>query len=224
MIELKSISKSYSYGKSNATTALKNIDLIIQKGEMVAVIGPSGAGKSTLLHILGGLCKFDSGEYLFEGINVAQFSESKRAYFRNEKIGIVMQDFALVEEYTVLENVMIPLYFRRGAKNKNQSALSAIEQVGISHLKNKRVSLLSGGERQRCAIARCLSQNPSVILADEPTGQLDSENSKKIMELFQKLNESGLTIIIVTHDENVAKSCKRIVALKDGSIENDLRD
>ena len=201
MIELKNVSKCYSYGKSGETMALKNIDLMIKKGEMVAIIGPSGAGKSTLLHVFGALSKFD-GEYFFEGENVALLSERKRAKFRNEKIGIVMQNFALVDEYSVFENVQIPLFFRRGMGNKKEAVLAAIEQVGISHLKNKRVSLLSGGERQRVAIARCLCQNPCVILADEPTGQLDSENSGKIMELFQN-------------------RCRRIVKIKDGRIDDD---
>lgn len=221
MIELQNVSKSYNYKKSNETAALKSVNLSVEKGEMTAIVGPSGAGKSTLLHVIGGFCNIQSGKYFFDGTDVAALSESKRSRFRNEKIGIVMQGFALIEEYTVLENVMIPLYFRGGVKNKKALALAAIEKTGIAHLKNKLVSSLSGGEKQRCAIARCLCQNPAVILADEPTGQLDSANSEKIMGIFSELNQGGMTVIIVTHDGKVADKCRRIITLKDGRIEDD---
>ncbi len=129
-----------------------------------------------------------------------------------------MQNFALIEEYSVLENIMVPLYFRHGAKDKKMQALAAMEKLGIDHLKDKCVSELSGGERQRCAIARCLCQHPCVILADEPTGQLDSENSEKIMDILAQLNGAGMTVVIVTHDEKVAQRCSRIITLKDGKI------
>lgn len=218
MIKLENLSKNYNGGKANEVKALKNINLSIQKGEMLAIVGASGAGKSTLLHILGGLSNITSGKYLFNGNDIGVLSESAKSKFRNQKIGIVMQSFALIDEYTVLQNVCIPLYFRKGVKDKQALALNAIQKVGISHLKDKVVSELSGGEKQRCAIARCLCQNPEVILADEPTGQLDSENAKKILDILCGLNEMGITVIIVTHDEKTANRCKRIITLSDGII------
>lgn len=223
MIELINVSKSYHYGRSKETAALRDVSLTIERGEMTAIVGPSGAGKSTLLSVIGGLCRIQSGKYLFEGTDVSSFCERQRSRFRNEKIGIVMQSFALVDEYSVLENVMLPLYFRRGEKNKRQSAAAALAQTGISHLQDKCVGELSGGERQRCAIARCLCQRPDVILADEPTGQLDSANSEKIMGIFSELNRAGMTVVVVTHDEGLARQCSRMITLKDGRIENDRR-
>lgn len=222
MIELKDISKSYNYNKSNETVALRSVNLKIDKGEMVAVVGPSGAGKSTLLHVIGALCTIQSGSYTFDGEDVSAMSENKRSRFRNEKIGIVMQNFALVEEYTVADNVAIPLYFRKGVKNRRQLVADAMQKTGIYELKNKYAYQLSGGEKQRCAISRCLCQNPQVILADEPTGQLDSANAANIMDIFEQLNNEGMTVIVVTHDENVANRCKRIVHIKDGQVLSDV--
>ena len=223
MIELHNVTKYYHYGKSGEVAALRGIDLSVNRGEMTAIVGPSGAGKSTLLHVLGGMCRIDGGSYLFEGTCVSSLGDRALSKLRNERIGIVMQEFALVEEYSVLENTLLPLYFRRRAQNKRNAALDALEQTGVAHLQKKNVSELSGGERQRVAIARCLCQHPDVILADEPTGQLDSENSKKIMDIFSQLNRSGMTIVIVTHDKTVADACSHTISMRDGRTEHDER-
>ena len=219
MIEIKNLTKTYNYKKSNAFTALKDISLKIDDGEMLAIVGKSGAGKSTLLHIIGCIDTFEKGEYTIDDINIHKLSDKKLAEIRNEKVGIVMQDFALVEEYTVIENVKIPLYFSKKKKgNANTLALEALEKVGIKELAKKPVNKLSGGQKQRVAIARAIVNDPSFILADEPTGALDTKTSEEIMELFQKLNEDGKTVIIITHDPGVAEKCKRKIEISDGKI------
>ena len=219
MIEIKNLTKTYNYKKSNAFTALKDISLKIDDGEMLAIVGKSGAGKSTLLHIIGCIDTFEKGEYTIDDINIHKLSDKKLAEIRNEKVGIVMQDFALVEEYTVIENVKIPLYFSKKKKgNANTLALEALEKVGIKELAKKPVNKLSGGQKQRVAIARAIVNDPSFILADEPTGALDTKTSEEIMELFQKLNEDGKTVIIITHDPGVAEKCKRKIEISDGEI------
>ena len=219
MIEIKNLTKTYNYKKSNAFTALKDISLRIEDGEMLAIVGKSGAGKSTLLHIIGCIDTFEKGEYTIDDINIHKLSDKKLAEIRNEKVGIVMQDFALVEEYTVIENVKIPLYFSKKKKgNANTLALEALEKVGIKELAKKPVNKLSGGQKQRVAIARAIVNDPSFILADEPTGALDTKTSEEIMELFQKLNEDEKTVIIITHDPGVAEKCKRKIEISDGEI------
>lgn len=220
MIRLVNINKTYNYKKSNAFCALKGINLSINDGEMLAIIGKSGAGKSTLMHILGCIDDFESGDYFIDDINVKDISNGKKAEIRNEKIGIVMQDFALIEEYTVLENVMVPLLFDKSKKDKKKTAIKAIESVGIGDLTNKPVNKLSGGQKQRVAIARAIVNDPVFILADEPTGALDSNTSLEIMQVFKDLNKLGKTIIIITHDKDVAQKCDRIVEMKDGSFIN----
>lgn len=219
MIKIENLTKTYNYKKSNAFTALKEVSLTVDDGEMVAIIGKSGAGKSTLLHIIGCIDTFESGTYTIDDISVHNLSDKKLARIRNEKVGIVMQDFALVEEYTVLENVKVPLYFakKKSGKAKNL-ALEALEKVGIKELANKPVNKLSGGQKQRVAIARAIVNNPSFILADEPTGALDTKTSGEIMELFKSLNDDGKTIIIITHDMGVADACKRKIEISDGKI------
>ena len=217
MIEIKNLTKTYNYKKANAFTALKDISLNINDGEMLAVIGKSGAGKSTLLHIIGCIDTFEKGESTLDGIDVHKLSDKKLAQIRNEKVGIVMQDFALVEEYTVLENVKIPLYFSK-KRNTNALALSALEKAGISELANKPVNKLSGGQKQRTAVARAIVNEPSFILADEPTGALDTKTSAEIMSLFKTLNDDGKTVIIITHDNNIAEMCKRKIEISDGKI------
>ena len=186
----------------------------------MAIIGKSGAGKSTLMHILGCIDDFESGDYLIDDINVKDISNGKKAEIRNKKIGIVMQDFALIEEYTVIENVMVPLLFDKSKKDKKKTAIKAIESVGIGDLTNKAVNKLSGGQKQRVAIARAIVNDPVFILADEPTGALDSNTSLEIMQVFKDLNKLGKTIIIITHDKDVAQKCDRIVEMKDGSFIN----
>ena len=219
MIEIRNLTKTYNYKKSNAFTALKDISLKIEDGEMLAIIGKSGAGKSTLLHIIGCIDTFEKGEYSIDDTDVHKLSDKKLAEIRNEKVGIVMQDFALVEEYTVIENVKIPLYFSKKKKgNANTLALEALEKVGIKELAKKPVNKLSGGQKQRVAIARAIVNDPSFILADEPTGALDTKTSAEIMELFKKLNDDGKTVIIITHDPGVAEKCKRKIEISDGKI------
>lgn len=218
MLEIKNLSKFYSIS-GEKFAALNNVKLILQDGDFTAIKGTSGAGKSTLLHILGCLESFDEGEYLFNGINIAQLNDEKRAKLRNEKIGIVLQDFALINQQTVLFNVMLPLYFSKEPYFKmKKTALEALDAVGIRDQAKKRANQLSGGQRQRVAIARALVNHPSVILADEPTGSLDSKTTEQIMRLLQQLNKEGITVIIVTHDDKVASYCKNVIEISDGEI------
>lgn len=218
MIKLENIFKTYNLGKSNAFTALKGVSLTINDGEMVAIIGKSGAGKSTLMHILGCIDDFEKGTYMLGDRDVTKLNENKRSAIRNEEIGIVLQDFALIEEYSSIENVMTPLYFSKDKSRKKERARQALERVGIADLADKKVSKLSGGQKQRVAIARAIVNNPKILLADEPTGALDVNTSADIINEFKKLNEAGMTIIIITHDRDVADSCERVVEISDGNI------
>ena len=219
MIKIENLTKTYNYKKSNAFTALTDVSLTVEDGEMLAIIGKSGAGKSTLLHIIGCIDTFEKGTYTLDDISVHKLSDKKLAQIRNQKVGIVMQDFALVEEYTVLENVKIPLYFAKKRKGSvNTLALDALEKVGMKELAKKPVNKLSGGQKQRVAIARAIVNNPSFLLADEPTGALDTKTSAEIMALFKSLNDEGKTVIIITHDPTVAGSCKRQIEISDGKI------
>ena len=220
MIEIKNIDKTYNKGKANVFQALKDVSLTIEDGEMVAIIGKSGAGKSTLMHIIGCIDDFESGTYILNGEDISSIKEGKRAKIRNKDIGIVMQDFALVEDYTAIENVMIPLYFSKGKllESKKSIAKKALEKVGIGELASKRVNKLSGGQKQRVAIARAIVNNPSILLADEPTGALDVKTSAEIMGVFKELNEQGITVIIITHDMEVAEGCERVIEISDGQI------
>ena len=193
----------------------------IDKGEMVAIKGSSGAGKSTLLHIIGCLDKPTSGSYLLNGQDVSQLSLSKLAEIRNASFGFVMQHFALIEEDNALQNVATPLLFAKARRSQMDArAMEQLRNVGMEQMANKRIATLSGGEKQRVAIARAMVNNPEIILADEPTGALDRANTEKIVQLFQQLNEKGKTIIIVTHDDFVAQSCRRIVTIADGVIKS----
>ena len=221
MIKLDNIVKIYNPKKSNEFEALHGVSAAIEDGELVAIIGKSGAGKSTLLHILACIDSYQSGEYTIDGTLVKNLSERQYAKIRNEKIGMVMQDFALVEDFTALENVMIPLNFsKKKVPNKKEKALAALRSVGIEELAKKPCNKLSGGQKQRVAIARAIVNEPSMILADEPTGALDTKTSAEIMELFKTLNEAGRTVIIVTHDMNVAEQCGRVIEISDGRITN----
>ena len=220
MIEIKNLVKIYNKGKTNEFCALKGIDLSIEEGEMVAIIGKSGAGKSTLLHILAAIDSYDKGSYLVDGVSVGDLKEKDRARFRNQKIGIVMQDYALIDEYTIEENVQIPLIFGKVKGNdvRREKIMTALENVGLAELAKKPVRQLSGGQKQRVAIARALVNNPTFVLADEPTGALDSKTSGEIMDVFEKLNQGGKTVIIVTHDMEVGARCGRVIEISDGEI------
>ena len=219
MITIDNIVKIYNPKGSNEYEALHGVSCNIADGEMVAIIGKSGAGKSTLLHILACIDNYQYGEYSIDGTLVKNLSERQYAKIRNEKIGMVMQDFALVEDFTAIENVMIPLNFAKPKiKNKKEKALAALESVGIEELAKKPCNKLSGGQKQRVAIARAIVNEPSVILADEPTGALDTKTSAEIMELFKSLNHEGKTIIIVTHDMNIAEQCDRVIEISDGHV------
>lgn len=220
MIEIKNLVKIYNKGKTNEFCALKGIDLSIEEGEMVAIIGKSGAGKSTLLHILAAIDSYDKGSYLVDGVSVGDLKEKDRARFRNQKIGIVMQDYALIDEYTIEENVQIPLIFGKVKGNdvRREKIMTALENVGLAELAKKPVRQLSGGQKQRVAIARALVNNPTFLLADEPTGALDSKTSGEIMDVFEKLNQGGKTVIIVTHDMEVTARCGRVIEISDGEI------
>ena len=219
MIEIKNITKIYNPGKSNEFTALKDISLTIGDGEMTAIIGKSGAGKSTLLHIMACIDNYQNGEYRIDGTLVKQLSERDSARIRNEKIGMVMQNFALVEDFSALENVLLPLDFAKNKKSdRRETAMKALSSVGMAEYAKKPVNKLSGGQKQRVAIARAIVNEPSMILADEPTGALDSKTSAEIMEVFKSLNRQGKTVVIVTHDLEVARQCGRIIEISDGRI------
>ncbi len=221
MIEIKNLYKTYNYGKPNAFEALKDVSLTINDGEMVAIIGKSGAGKSTLMHILGCIDDFEKGQYIFNGKDISKVNEKKSAAIRNSEIGIVLQEFALMEQYTVLENVIMPLFFtpksgRRSEKEKR--ALKILKRLEMDEYAHKKVNKLSGGQKQRVAIARAMINNPSVLLADEPTGALDVKTTDEIMKVFRNLNKNGTTVIIITHDMEVAGMCDRIIEISDGKI------
>ena len=219
MVKLNEIVKIYNPKKANEFEALHGVSAEIKDGEMVAVIGKSGAGKSTLLHILACIDSYEGGEYYIDDTLVKKLSEKKYAQIRNEKIGMVMQDFALVEDFSAIDNVMIPLNFaKKKVKDKKTKALEALEAVGMGEFAKKPCNKLSGGQKQRVAIARAIVNNPSMILADEPTGALDTKTSAEIMELFHDLNERGRTVIIVTHDPKVAEQCDRVIEISDGEI------
>jgi macrolide transport system ATP-binding/permease protein len=220
MIELRNITKIYQMGKVRFA-ALKNISFQVEDGEFIAIMGPSGSGKSTLLNILGCLDVPTKGEYLIDGVKVSEFNDSQLAQIRNRKIGFVFQNYNLLPRLTALSNVLLPLIYSGNHKKRKETALNALRAVNLVHRADHRPSELSGGEQQRVAIARALSNEPAIILADEPTGNLDSKAGKEIMTILTELNKKGITIIMVTHDNTVAASARRIIRLKDGEIIED---
>ena len=224
MIKLQHICKLYTMG-SYEFRALNQVDLKISQGEFISICGASGSGKTTLLNIMGLVDSFEEGSYYFKGIDTSKLDDSQKAAIRNREIGFVLQDFALINSQTVLYNVMLPLLFSKCPYMKmKRRALEALELVGIKDQAEKRANQLSGGQRQRVAIARAIVNSPSIILADEPTGQLDTETGKQIMELLANLNQKGISVVVVTHDREIAKMTSRIIEMSDGEITNDCVD
>ena len=221
MLKINKLHKSYKMGDSSLHV-LKGINLNVEKGEMVAIMGSSGSGKSTLLNIIGILDELDSGEYTLDGIEIKDLTEKKAAQYRNKFLGFVFQSFNLINFKNALENVALPLYYQ-GLKRKErqEKAMFHLEKVGLADWSTHLPNELSGGQKQRVAIARALAAEPKLLLADEPTGALDSATSQEIMQFLQQLNDEGKTILIVTHEEDISLMCKRIVRLKDGVIMED---
>ena len=221
MIEIKDLHKSYKMG-SNVLHVLKGINFAVEEGELVAIMGSSGSGKSTLLNILGMLDVADSGEYTLDGVPIKNLNETKAANYRNKFLGFVFQSFNLINYKSALENVALPLYYQRvPRKERQERAMKYLDQVGLKEWATHLPSELSGGQNQRVAIARAMASEPKVLLADEPTGALDSTTSYEVMDLIQKINDQGNTILVVTHEDDIAHMCKRIVYLKDGVIVED---
>ena len=221
IIELKNLSKHYEMGE-NIVKALDGIDVEIKKGDFIAIVGPSGSGKSTMMNMIGALDLATKGEIFLEDENIENLEESELAQIRGRKIGFVFQTFNLIPTLTALENVMLPMTFQGlGGEEKLERAEKILKKVGLEHRKNHFSNELSGGEMQRVAIARALANNPEVILADEPTGNLDSKTGKEIMKIFTDLNKKGKTIILVTHDLDLTKYATKVLKLRDGKIEKE---
>ena len=218
IIKLKNACKEFGKDDSKVK-ALDNVNITVKKGEMVAIVGPSGSGKSTLLNIIGCLDKLDSGEYILNDKKVSDFKSSKLSYIRNNEFGFVVQYFALIDDYTVYENVKVPLkYSKKGFKKNKNRIIDLLIELDIEAKKDNYPCELSGGQNQRVAIARAIINDPDIILADEPTGALDSKTGNQVIHMLKKLNSKGKTIIIVTHDSSVAERCDRTIKIQDGKV------
>jgi len=221
MLKIEELHKSYPIGKSSLHV-LKGINLSVETGEMVAIMGSSGSGKSTLLNIIGMLDNYDEGIYILDEVPIKDLTEKKAAIYRNKFLGFIFQSFNLINYKNALENVALPLYYQGfKRKERREKGMFFLEKVGLTDWAHHLPSELSGGQKQRVAIARALAANPKLLLADEPTGALDTTTSYEIMEFIQKLNDEGKTILMVTHEEDIANMCKRIVRLRDGVIMED---
>ncbi|PNQ74000.1 macrolide ABC transporter ATP-binding protein [Hanstruepera neustonica] len=221
MLTINKLHKSYPIGDSSLHV-LKGIDLSVKEGEMVAIMGSSGSGKSTLLNIIGMLDEADEGEYILDGVPIKNLTEKKAAIYRNKFLGFIFQSFNLINYKNALENVALPLYYQgMKRKERQEKAMFHLGKVGLKDWAHHLPNELSGGQKQRVAIARALAANPKLLLADEPTGALDTKTSYEIMEFIQQLNDEGKTILMVTHEEDIANMCKRIVRLRDGVIMED---
>ncbi|WP_296532849.1 ABC transporter ATP-binding protein [Phenylobacterium sp.] len=223
MIRIEDLTKTYVMGEETVT-ALDGVSLSIARGESIAIIGPSGSGKSTLMNILGGLDRPSRGRYRFEGEEVARFSDDQLADFRNRRIGFVFQSFQLLPRLSALQNVELPMvYAGASPRARRERAAELLERVGLGSRMRHRPNQLSGGQQQRVAIARSLANQPDLLLADEPTGALDSATGVEVLGLFQKLNTEGLTVVLVTHDRGVADAARRRIAFRDGRVIEDVR-
>ena len=219
LIELNQIDMKYNKGQENEVHALKQASLSVEQGDFVGLVGASGSGKTTFLQIIGGMIRPTGGDYFFDGMNVRAMKDSQLARFRNQKIGYVLQDYGLLRDRNVLENVCLPMMFSHMKWHAVENrAMELLTELHIDHLKTRRVNQLSGGQSQLVAVARALAMNPPVILADEPTGSLDSNTSAHLMESLIKLNNAGTTILMVTHNEEISRQCKRIVRIRDGRL------
>lgn len=223
MIQLKNITKVYGKDSGQEVTALKDVDLIIEKGDFVAIVGASGSGKSTIMNILGMLDRPTKGEYYLENREVNSYKDDELAKVRNKTIGFVFQKFHLLPKTSAMENVELPLIYS-DRKNIKGLALEALKQVGLEQRANHKPNELSGGQQQRVAIARALVNEPEIILADEPTGNLDSRSTLEVMSIFQELNKSGKTIILITHEQDIAKQAGRVIKIQDGKIIEDYKN